>query len=60
MTHGTFACMDNDRNYPEVPSRRTISFANLDLKGRRAYEPFPPFHVRYHRAEQSLTLLMRT
>ena len=47
MTHGTFAVMDNDRNYPTVPGRRNQDLTLWDFDGSpsRIYEPFPPFHL---------------
>nr|ARJ54151.1 nonribosomal peptide synthetase [Ramalina conduplicans] len=47
MTHGTFAVMDNDRNFPTVPGRKNHDLTLFDFDGAesRIYEPFPPFHV---------------
>ena len=47
MTHGTFAVMDNDRNFPTVPGRKNHDITLFDFDGAesRIYEPFPPFHV---------------
>jgi len=47
MTHGSFAVMDNDRNFPTVPGRKNHDFTVWDFEspGARIYEPFPPFHM---------------
>lgn len=47
MTHGTFAVMDNDRNFPTVLGRKNHDLTLFDFDGAesRIYEPFPPFHV---------------
>ena len=47
MTHGTFAVMDNDRNFPTVPGRKNHDLTIWDFDGAigRIYEPFPPFHL---------------
>ncbi len=46
MTHGTFAALDNDRNFPTVPGRRNhdLTVWDFDTPDARIYEPFPPFH----------------
>ena len=47
MTHGTFAVMDNDRNFPTVPGRKNHDLTMWDFDGTagRIYEPFPYFHL---------------
>ena len=47
MTHGTFAVLDNDRNFPSVPGRKNHDFTvwDFDTPDARIYEPFPPFHL---------------
>ena len=47
MTHGTFAVLDNDRNFPTVPGRKNhdLTVWDFDGPGARIYEPFPPFHL---------------
>ena len=47
MTHGSFATVDNDRNFPTVPGRKNHDLTIWDFQGTigRIYEPFPPFHL---------------
>lgn len=47
MTNGSFAVIDNDRNFPSVPGRRNHDLTVWDFSGAdaRLYEPFPPFHL---------------
>ena len=47
MTHGSFATLDNDRNFPTIPGRRNHDLTVWDFEGKNAriYEPFPPFHL---------------
>ena len=47
MTHGTFATMDNDRNFPTVPGRKNHDLTMWDFDGKagRIYEAFPLFHL---------------
>ena len=47
MTHGTFAVIDNDRNFPTVPGRKNHDLTIWDFDGTpgRIYAPFPPFHL---------------
>ncbi|KAL8678453.1 MAG: hypothetical protein Q9186_005191 [Xanthomendoza sp. 1 TL-2023] len=47
MTHGTFAVIDNDRNFPSVPGRKNHDLTVWDFHSTdaRIYEPFPPFHL---------------
>ncbi|KAL8968464.1 MAG: hypothetical protein Q9183_002448 [Haloplaca sp. 2 TL-2023] len=47
MTHGSFAAIDNDRNFPVVPGRKNNDLTVWDFEGSpgRLYEPFPPFHL---------------
>lgn len=47
MTHGSFAVMDNDRNFPAVPGRKNHDFTvwDFDTPDARIYGPFPPFHL---------------
>ena len=47
MTHGSFAIMDNDRNFPTVAGRKNHDLTIWDFDGTpgRIYEPFPPFHL---------------
>jgi acyl-coenzyme A synthetase/AMP-(fatty) acid ligase/acyl carrier protein len=45
MTHGTFATIDNDRNFPSIPGRRNHDLSTWDFRpGSCLYAPFPPFH----------------
>ena len=46
MTHGSFAVVDNDRNFPKVPGRLNHDLTTWDFPpGSRLYVPFPPFHL---------------
>ena len=47
MTHGSFAAIDNDRNFPVVSGRKNNDLTIWDFEGSpgRLYEPFPPFHL---------------
>lgn len=47
MTHGSFAAIDNDRNFPTVPGRQNNDLTIWDFENAnsRIYEPFPPFHL---------------
>ena len=47
MRHGTFAVLDNDRHFPEIPGRKNfdMNIWNFDGTVGRVYEPFPPFHL---------------
>ncbi|KAL9596318.1 MAG: hypothetical protein Q9219_005872 [cf. Caloplaca sp. 3 TL-2023] len=47
MTNGSFAVIDNDRNFPTVPGRRNHDLTVWDFSAAdaRLYEPFPPFHL---------------
>lgn len=47
MTNGSFAVVDNDRNFPSVPDRRNHDLTVWDFPetDARIYEPFPPFHL---------------
>lgn len=46
MTHGTFAVLDNDRDFPTVAGRKNHDFTvwDFDTPDARIYKPFPPFH----------------
>jgi thioester reductase-like protein/aryl carrier-like protein len=47
MTHGSFAILDNDRNFPTVPGRRNHDLTTWDFSqpGSCLYVPFPLFHL---------------
>ncbi|ROW14767.1 hypothetical protein VPNG_03833 [Cytospora leucostoma] len=46
MTHGTFACTDNDRNVPVPEGRRAQNAAQFNFEGGgRFYSCFPPYHL---------------
>ncbi|KAK7744112.1 putative NRPS-like protein biosynthetic cluster [Cytospora paraplurivora] len=46
MTHGTFACTDNDRNVPVPEGRIAQNAAQFDFQGGgRFYSCFPPYHL---------------
>lgn len=46
MTHGSFAVVDNDRNFPTIPGRRNHDLTTWDFPpGSYLYVPFPPFHL---------------
>ncbi|KAI8633183.1 hypothetical protein F5Y19DRAFT_490382 [Xylariaceae sp. FL1651] len=46
MTHGTFACTDNDRNVPVPEGRRPQNAAQFDfMGGGKFYSCFPPYHL---------------
>lgn len=46
MTHGSFAVVDNDRNFPSIPGRRNHDLTTWDFPpGSCLYVPFPPFHL---------------
>lgn len=46
MTHGAFAVIDNDRNFPTVPGRRNHDLTTWDFPaGNYLYTPFPMFHM---------------
>ncbi|KAI0389463.1 hypothetical protein F5Y17DRAFT_462718 [Xylariaceae sp. FL0594] len=46
MTHGTFACTDNDRMIPVPPGRSPQNAAQFDFDGPgRFYSCFPPYHL---------------
>ncbi|KAI2629000.1 hypothetical protein GGS21DRAFT_526933 [Xylaria nigripes] len=46
MTHGTFACTDNDRNMPVPEGRLPQNAAQFDFnRGGRFYSCFPPYHL---------------
>ena len=46
MTHGSFAVIDNDRNFPTIEGRQNLDFTVWNFNGVPSliYEPFPPFH----------------
>ncbi|KAI0202451.1 hypothetical protein F4808DRAFT_76239 [Astrocystis sublimbata] len=46
MTHASFAVLDNERNYPEVPGRKRIDWSLYKLQGEgRIFTVFPFFHL---------------
>ncbi|KAI8950476.1 hypothetical protein F4801DRAFT_548745 [Xylaria longipes] len=46
MTHGTFACTDNDRNMPVPEGRTPQNAAQFDFEGGgKFYSCFPPYHL---------------
>lgn len=46
FTHGAFAVIDNDRNFPTVPGRLNHDLTTWDLPvGSYLYTPFPLFHM---------------
>ena len=48
MTHSSFAVLDNEHNYPEIPGRKQRNWSMWTLEGPdpRMYTVFPFFHVR--------------
>lgn len=46
MTHGSFAAVDNDRNFPTIPGRNNHDLTTWEIRQRcRLYVLFPPFHL---------------
>ena len=63
MTNGTFAALDNDRNFPKVPGRRTNDWSAWDFDGiigGHYYSPFPPFHLGGFLTNTMLPLFSRS
>jgi thioester reductase-like protein len=63
MTNGTFAALDNDRNFRKVPGRRTNDWSAWDFDGiigGHYYSPFPPFHLGGFLTNTMLPLFSRS
>ncbi|KAI0490870.1 acetyl-CoA synthetase-like protein [Xylaria cf. heliscus] len=46
ITHASFAVLDNEKNYPEVPGRKRMDWSIYNLKGEgRTFTVFPFFHL---------------